>query len=72
MKNILDYLDEPIELTFQKTGNYPNKFVLPKKTIIEIEKLLKEGSPIIDNCWIDFKKDGLLDNYRGIPLEVEK
>jgi hypothetical protein len=62
--NILDYLDNQLK------GDYPAKFILPKEKIIEIEKLIREAR--IKDCWIDFKTKGLLNNYRGIKLEVTK
>jgi hypothetical protein len=65
MTNILDYLDSQC-----RTNIYPEKFILPKEKIILIEKLLRESG--IDNCYIDKKTNGLLNNYRGIPMEVKE
>jgi hypothetical protein len=63
--NILDYLDSQL-----MGKNYPEKFILPKEKIVEIETLLKEQG--VDNCWVDFKTNGLLNNYRAIRLEIRR
>ena len=63
---MLDYLDQKIFKFRKKTGDYPTKIVMNKKTKDKIFEELKLGVTI-DNCWIDKK-----DNYRNIKIEIKK
>ena len=65
-ETILDFLDRELENFYQRTGNYPNKIIMNKKTKDKIFIEL-ENEPVMDNSWKNKK-----DNYRGIFICLSK
>ena len=66
--NILNYLDNQLENYHRQNGNYPNIIIINSKLEKKIFRELKQGSPKINNCWIEKKSK----NYRGIDIEIDE
>jgi hypothetical protein len=64
MKNILDYADNLVV-------SIPKKIQLTKSTVLKIEEALKDILEM-DESWAEHKTNGLLNNYRGIPIEIKE
>jgi len=63
MHNILDYLDKESERN-------PDRFQLTKSAVLKIEQAIIDTGLDFDDSWAEFKTNGLLNNYRGIPIEI--
>ena len=71
--NILIYLDEVIENSLKATSSYPEFLSLSLPSIKKLEiELKKIGETMGDDYsfWREFKTNGLLNNYRGIPIRI--
>ena len=66
--NILDYLDRELENFYKRTGNYPTKIIMNKKTEKKISIELKKCVGDLSNCWVDKN----LKNYRGILITISE
>lgn len=69
---ILNYFDEQIERHYKINGGYPEKLEVSSLALDKIEKAIENHSPTLDDCWVDFKTNGRLNNYKGIPIEIKE
>lgn len=67
MDNILTYLDNLLEIFYQKNNTYPSTIIVTKETMNKIFSELDNGIDNLELSWADRK-----DNYKGIPIRIEK
>lgn len=70
---VCDYLDSVIDFEIVKTGTYPEKLQLSEKSIRKLEQELETIQTNTEerySSWWDIKTNDLLNNYKGIPIEV--
>jgi hypothetical protein len=64
MGTLLDYLDQKIDIFYQKNNDYPKLILMNKETK---DKIFEALEYIPENFWRDNK-----DNYRGIEIKIKK
>ena len=65
---LLNYLDNQIELFWQKNEDYPKEILMNKETKSKLWAELKDGKEKKENnSWQNQK-----NNYRGIPVKIKK
>ena len=71
--DMLSYLDGLINTSFVNTGSYPEFISFSLSSVKKLEEKLQAlYNPQNDTYtyWKDFKTNGVLDNYKGIPIKL--